>query len=405
PGYGAPPPPPPGASGKGKGGLIAALVAGGAVLVLLICGGLVWAFSGDGSDPPTIDDKPVDAANAACGKKLAFLGPTSGEYGETGAGIRNGAKLAVDEFRDKNPECKIELVEYDTKDARGEAAEAAEEIAKDESIIGVVGPVYSVDAPPAAPKLDKAGVAMISPTASKDDLTDQGWKAFHRLVAPDSTQASASAEFLDQFDVTRVLVVSDENVYFRTLAKVATERLGEKAVRTVTFNSRNPDFTAIAKWAKANKVDGTFFSGLDDSALKYLRKIRGAGVVGPVVAPSTAYNASMAAEARSHKWFWVSCVCAPPTADSRFTRAYSRAYDKEPGYYAAEAYDAAMVFLRGVVDKRATRAEMLEYVHSYQRAGITKKIKFDDKGGITPDLPVFFYRAEKHGFEYDRRID
>ncbi|MGH3647450.1 MAG: ABC transporter substrate-binding protein, partial [Micromonosporaceae bacterium] len=401
PPYGAPPPP---AAGKGKGGLIAGLVAGGVVLVLLVCGGLVWALGGSESEEPTIDDKPVSAA--ACEKKLAFYGTLSGRYGAIGNSVRDGAKLAVEQFREKYPDCKVELVEYDTKDNRKRDAEVAKEIADDESIVGVIGPVYAIEAPESVPTLDKAGLAVISASATRDDLTDQGWKGFHRVIGPNSSQGTAIAKYLQQLQVKRMATVSDENTYFRGLAKSVADGMGSDALKNMTFNSKKRDFTEIIKYLKVSVIHAVYFSGYYEDALEFLKQLRAARLTIRVVASDAAYDSRILARASQLKHFAVSCTCAPPgELDDRFQRAFTKAYGKRPGNYAGEGYDAATVFLKGISDERATREQMLEFVKGFRGHGLTKKIQFSDTGEIRPRAPVWFYSVENKRFEYDRRID
>lgn len=402
PPYGAPPPPPPG--GRGRTGLIVGLVAGGLVLVLVICLGAVWLFSGSESGPPTIDDTPAGAA--ACGKKLAFYGTVSGKFGAVGASARNGAKLAVDRFREKNPDCEVELVEYDTKDDREVAGDVAKKIADDPSIIGVIGPVYAIEAPPSVPTLDKAGLAVISPSATRDDLTDQGWKGFHRVIGPDASQGPAIAKYLQQLQVKRMAIVSDENSYFRGLAKHVAEGMGSDALKSMTFNSKKRDFKAIIKYLRVSVIHAVYFSGYYDDALEFLKQLRAARLTIRVVASDAAYSSGIAASASKLKHFAVSCTCAPPgELDDAFQRAFSKAYGKRPGNYAGEGYDAATVFLKGIADEQATREEMLAYVNDFRGHGLTKTIRFGDTGEIEPRAPVWFYTVEDGRFEYDRRID
>lgn len=403
PPYGAPPGVPPVPS-RGNGPLIGALVAAGVVLVLLVGAGLVWAFGTGPEEQPKLDDKPADTA--ACGKKLAFFGTLSGRFGPLGVSARNGAKLAVDEFRKKNPDCDVELVEFDTRNDPKTAGQLAVQMAKDSSIIGAVGPVYTVEAPATAPILDRAGLPTISPSASGTDLTDRGWETFHRVIGTDASQGPAAARYLEQLGVRRVAVVADTNPYFRDITKGVRDALGSNALKTMSFDGGKPDFKDIIKYVKKSVIHAVYFSGYADDAEEFLKELRSAKLTVRVLAPDTAYDSDIIDTADRLKHFAVSCTCAAPdNVNENFRGAYERAYGKRAGNYAAEAYDAATVFLKGIADDQGTREDMLRHVKKYRGHGITKKIEFTTEGEIDPRAPVWFYTVENGRFTYDRRID
>ena len=401
--YGASPQgPPPPRSGSGNGALIAGLVAAGLVLFLLLGVG-IWVIAGRGEPDATLDNT---APRSACDKRLAFIGTLSGKYGPLGVGALNGAKLAVDQFHKRHPDCDVKLVEYDTKDDPKIAADLANKIAADDSVIGTVGPIYSVEVPPIAPVLDKAGIPMISPSATGTDLSTRGWKVFHRVIGNDASQGPAAARYLQQLDARRVVVVTDTNSYFTDITEGVVDGLGSNALKTMTFDGGSPQFDNIIKYIKKSVIHAVYFSGYAEDATTFLKKLRAAKSTVRVLAPDTAYDGSIIPTAKRLRFFAVSCTCAPPdNMDDRFRSAFHDAYSKPPGNYAAEAYDAANVFLKGILDNRGSRADMLDFVNKFDDYGVTKKIRFDDKGEIAPRAPVWFYNVEGDGFAYDRRID
>ncbi|MGH3728680.1 MAG: branched-chain amino acid ABC transporter substrate-binding protein [Micromonosporaceae bacterium] len=371
--------------------------------MLLLGVGLVWAFSGDGPEP-TMNNSPANTA--ACDKKLAFFGTLSGRYGPLGVSARNGAKLALNAFRKKNPDCDVELVELDTKDDPKLATKVAEKMAADTSIIGAVGPVYSSEVPTTAPTLAKAGLPTISPAASGTDLTGNGWDTFHRVIGTDASQGPAAAAYLDQIGAERVAVVTDKNPYFKEITEGVEEGLGSNALKTMSYDGADPEYGKMIKYIKKSVIHAVYFSGYGDDAEAFLKKLRAAKLSVRVLAPDTAYDNDIVDTADRLKHFAVSCTCAPPDqVDEDFRIAYEQAYGRRPGNYAAEAYDAANVFLDGIAEDKGSREDMLHFIKRYSERGITKKIKFDSDGEIEPTAPVWFYGVENGRFTYDRRID
>ena len=52
-----------------------------------------------------------------------------------------------------------------------------------------------------------------------------------------------------------------------------------------------------------------------------------------------------------------------------FVAAYKEAYNADPATYSAEGYDAANVFLDGIAAGKTDRADMVDYVKSYDKPG------------------------------------
>jgi len=69
------------------------------------------------------------AGGATCsGIKLAFIGALSGDNGNLGKNMVNGAKLAIDEFNAANPKCQVG---FDTSyDSQGDPVQATPLAAK-----------------------------------------------------------------------------------------------------------------------------------------------------------------------------------------------------------------------------------------------------------------------------------
>ncbi|WP_308784574.1 hypothetical protein [Phytohabitans houttuyneae] len=82
-------------------------VFGGIAIAALVFGGAACqAGEDDGED---------GGGNAACGQKIAFFGPLTGDAAGLGIHIRNGAKLAIDQYNKENADCTAELAEFDSQ--------------------------------------------------------------------------------------------------------------------------------------------------------------------------------------------------------------------------------------------------------------------------------------------------
>ena len=76
----------------------------------------------------------------------------------------------------------------------------------------------------------------------------------------------------------------------------------------------------------------------------------------------------------------ITCPCAPSPDD--FAAAYKAAFNIDPSTYSPEAYDSAFAFLNAIAAGKVTRADINTYLKTIDVPGVTKEIKFDDKGEV-----------------------
>src|SRR5882762_10445443 len=156
----------------------AAVLAG--VLALSACG--AGTGGGGGSGASTI--------------KIGFMGDLTGENSGIVIPPRNGARMAFDAYNATNPPKKIEMVEYDSQGSADQAVPLVTKAIQQDKIVGLIGPTFSGESKAADPVLEQAKIPNISSSATNPGLAKNGWKFFHRVVAPDSAQGPAIADFL-----------------------------------------------------------------------------------------------------------------------------------------------------------------------------------------------------------------
>ena len=90
---------------------------------------------------------------------------------------------------------------------------------------------------------------------------------------------------------------------------------------------------------------------------------------------------------------YFTCPCIPGELIPDFASAYKSVANAAPGTYSVESYDAATVLLAGIDKGNTDRAKLLNFVKTYDGVGLSKKIKWDDKGELS-DLAVYGYKVE-----------
>ena len=99
----------------------------------------------------------------------------------------------------------------------------------------------------------------------------------------------------------------------------------------------------------------------------------------------------------------VTCPCLPAEeAEGSFAEDFEAEYGTTPGAYAAEGFDAMNIFLSGIKDGNTSREDLQKWVTDYDAPGITKDIKFDEKGDVAEENVVYWSYVIKGG-ALDRR--
>lgn len=215
----------------GAGVLLAALSA--CVLVAAGCGG---------------SDNETAGTNAtACEGSLGVMTVLTGAAGPQGREQLHWAQLATDQFNKENG-TKITIVEGDDQLDPAQGATIAQQFVSNGDIVGVVGPESDSTVDSAGPILEKAGLAMVSPSATSSRLTDGKYKTFYRVIPPDSLQGSQDAQYMiDTLKVKKVFVIDDQSAYSKGIADEVVPKLKDAgvAVQTDSVSGNNTDFSAL----------------------------------------------------------------------------------------------------------------------------------------------------------------
>src|SRR5512140_1093688 len=167
------------------------------VFVVLIAALLLSACGSTAAKAPKACNAELGCAVIAKGQtlKIGFAGPMTGDYSQFGIDMSQAMKLAVAKFGDVNG-WKVELaVQDDGASAEGGAA-VANKLVSDQTFVAMAGHAFSGATAAAMPIYEKAGVPMLSPSATNPDLTTKGSKVFNRNAFTDTDQAKGAATYL-----------------------------------------------------------------------------------------------------------------------------------------------------------------------------------------------------------------
>jgi branched-chain amino acid transport system substrate-binding protein len=383
----------------------AAAVAAG--LTLAACGS-----TDDGGDSES-DSDSASGGSAACDVSLAFFGPQTGPAAGLGQPIIQGAQLAIDEYN-AEAECEVGYELIDSQGSPDQAPALATEAAGNDAIIGVVGPAFSGEGAAAGPIFAEAGLPTVTPSGTNPTLAENGWDTFHRALGNDATQGPAAAQYIaEEIGAQSVFVIDDASEYGAGLATIVKDELGDTVVGEDTIQAGDTDFSQTATAVTSSEADTVFFGGYYAEAALIAAQLRDRGFEGTFVVadgvkdPAYVDGAKEAAEGTI-----ITCPCIPADdpevatnpATQEFADNYEAEFGEAPGTYAAEAYDAATIFLDGIAEGIDNREDMLTFVNEYDKEGITKQLTFDETGEPA-DVHVYAYTVEGGEIVSDQEIE
>lgn len=364
-------------------------------VLALIIGALVL-LAACGSDDDT--DTPAGGGDTGGDVKefsIAFVGPLTGDAANLGIYIRDGAKVAVDEFNKKNKGYKITLEEFDTQGDPAQAPTVLDKYINNEKILGLVGPTFSGETRAVLPTLEENNLVMVSPSATNTELPNvvKGSKSFHRVLPDDAAQAAGVAKYLTTtLKPKTIAIIHDNSEYGKGLAvdQLATQLGDIKLVATEAIDPKGQDYSAAVNKVKAANPDAIFYGGYYEQAGKLKKQLTDAGVKAKFISGDGALDVGFVkAAGAAADGALLSCPCyfasdASPGKIGEFAKAYEKLIGSVPGTYSTEGYDAANILMEGIKSGAEDRESLLEYVEGLKKVdyAISKDVTFADNGNI-----------------------
>jgi branched-chain amino acid transport system substrate-binding protein len=366
-----------------------------AALALAACGGT----SDGGSDGS-------GGSGGATELKIGFFGALTGDAANLGQNIKKGAQLAVDQYNAGNPKVKVTLAEYDSQGNPEQAPGLAKKAIDDKQVVGIVGPAFSGESKAADPLFNEAGLVTISPSATNPALAENKWKTFFRVLGNDATQGPAAAKYIsDTLKAEKVVIVDDASEYGKGLADLVKADLGAKVVATDTVQQKQTDFGATVTKIKSSGATAVFFGGYYAESGLLRKQMTDAGLNATmVVGDGSKDEGFITAAGKSAEGTIMTCPCLPSDkAGGTFFADYKKAFNAEPATYGAEGFDSAKIILDAITEGKTSREDVVAYVKAYDKPGVTKQLKFNEKGEPT-EVSVWAYRVEGGKIVPDKEI-
>jgi branched-chain amino acid transport system substrate-binding protein len=307
-------------------------------------------------------------------------------------------------------------------DAKCEANARA--YARNDDVVGIVGPFNSGCAIAAMPTLNRAPsgpVAMVSPANSFVGLTRSGpgidptlpaslyptgRRNYVRVFPTDDLQGAALALLARERRRTRVFVLDDgDDVYGGLMANgfaISARRLGMKVVGRDSWDPQAESYTDVAQRVARSGATAVFIGGLlDTNAAQVIRALRNRlGRIIDLMGPDglSPFPVLLKQAGRAGVGTYVSAGGVTteqlPPAGARFVERFGRTQaGAEIDPFAVYAAQATEVLLDAIDRSDGTRASVVgELLRTQVKGGLLGSFAFDVNGDIT-ESPVTVLRA------------
>ena len=281
--------------------------------------------------------------------KFGFNFEESGEVAAYGTAEQHGAQLAVDEINAAGgvDGKKIEVTDKDNKSETAEASTITTSLVTQSKVNAIIGPATSGATASATANAAKAGVPIITPSATQDDLTNKQDYLF-RATFIDSYQGKIISKYVtDNLKAKKVVLYYDQSSdYAKGMADAFKKEFKGEIVATETFQSKDPDFQAALTKIKGKEFDALVVPGYYTEAGKIVNQARGLGIDQTIVGPDGFGDAKFveqATPAAATNVYYVSGFTTSGEMSEKakkFIEAYKAKYKEEPSMFAALAYDS-----------------------------------------------------------------
>ena len=334
--------------------------------------------------------------------KIAVQGPLSGSLASWGIGFQRATELAIDQMGGALREANfvVQLAPFDDTGNVEKAGTLAQAIIAEPDVLCVVGPLMSRMVLAESEAFHRAGLVMISPSATSPQVTARGYVEINRVNGRDDVQVVVGAGYARSLGVQSAYLIRTDEVYSAGVVDVFQQAAAElgldiAGVETVSETDAEADVALAAKIVSANP-DMVYFAGFFDRAAPLFKEIRAQGYEGLLMGPDGLDNPDLLRLAGETllkgKGIVYSTIAGPPQAypgAADFVAAYRDRFGDEPPPFAAQAYDAAGICLSAIrvlferdgrLPARAQVAGAVRGTDGYD--GITGTLSFNAQGDL-----------------------
>jgi len=286
----------------------------------------------------------------------------------------------------------------------------AKALARNRSVVGVIGPVSSACALAMLAVLNRAAggpVPIISMSNTYLGLTRKGpgvaaedparhyptgRRHYVRLAPADDTQGAASAVYARRLGVKRPFALHDESAFGAGQAAAfltAAQRLGMVAGQSIAWDPRARSYAPLVERLRRARADGVFLGGyVDNNGPMLIKALRdGLGPQAKILAGDGFNQPATIVEGAGSRAEGVIVAIASvpnrmlPPAGRRFAAEFERRFGQRPCCFAVHGGEATRILLDAIAGSDGARDEVIDRMFQTRvRDGLIGGFTFDRYG-------------------------
>lgn len=341
--------------------------------------------------------------------RIGCLVPLNGPYQKYGNLVMRGLILAAEQWNKQHPHHPVSLFVKDTQAQPKTAIKSFEALAKQDGVVGIVGPLGVRSAMALGPIANAWQVPVLSLTRRQQD-DSAGPFLVHVFLNNRELIHTLVQYCREKLGYTRFAALYPDDRYGRRLAKTfeeAVRQQGGKVLASVSYKEQSTDFRVPIRKLLAVAKNNSPPTGLNLTPFQALfipDQIETVSLIAPQlpynnVVGATLLGTNLWSEGDLAKVGGIyvehALYATPFFADSQnpqmlnFCKSYEGIYHTTPTYLEAQAYDALMMLLQaraeagsgagGSIDRSTVLQDLLQ-IHDY--SGLTGTCSFTPLGAL-----------------------
>jgi len=372
-----------------------------------LLGSITFAESQDPSAPDSIT--------------IGFLLPLSGKHGRTGNWILNGAELALQlhHLQGKGP--PIKLLYKDTRADPFRARLAYEQMAKDDNLIAIIGPMTHKASRAAASVAERARVLILTLTP-EEGIAEEGPYIFRNSFTPTQETRALVYHAIHAMGLRRFAILFPKNSFgklWKDLFSKEVLRQGSEIIASESYWSSQKDFSlslmqitglhlipislSLEKdpFMSQVQIDAIFIPDRFEVASLIALELPDFNLRGIPLLGTHLWNDPQAVEKTGNyegKILFVDGFFKGSRYAfvQEFVDVFYQTFGKEPGIFEATGYDTMNILLFLIREKKISSREALRkaLLHIKGYPGVTGATSFTEKG---ESKKVLYYLTIQNG--------
>lgn len=350
--------------------------------------------------------------------KVAIIMPLTGPNAAIGLGLRNAARLALDQANATNaiPGVRIEILELDDESKPESGVAAATKAGSDPDVIGAIAQYNSPVMLASIPKYHEMGLLAINPGSVNFRITKSGFREILRLPATDIGQTDSAAEFATKILAKKAFsVIDDKTNYGQSLREQfvkGVEKRGGRILSSDGIAVGEKDFTALLTKLKGLAPEHVYFGGLSTEAGLIKSQMLKLGISATFQSGTGIWSDTFITVAGREAAEGSFCSANLLPLDSypggkKFLEDYQKAGFREPmEAYGPYGYAAGQLMVEALrrAGPGADRPKLVETARGIKGFDtLFGKVSIDDEGQLQPELNYIYWVKGGKWVPYDRQ--